>query len=616
MLKEGREALTRTFKRQGLIDNNPALRNAMVALIAEKGYKTPKQFQTLLQATPNYSELPLPSEYQIRAWVKKFKANNRKKAAKLKSEKEYKNSYMPAFGSYSRNLERPNELWELDSSPTDIYLSYQDHDGAFKRKRFALIACIDVFTRRTKIRVAETSNSEEIALLLRDCILDWGLPGTLKMDNGKDYASKLIQRFCAALEINIKHCQPFQPWQKPHIERFFRTFQHGELELLPGYVGHNLSERDHLRESGRLNEKAFGVDLTKPAFQDWTNQWCEKYHHRHHKGLKLAPAEKLKEAVDQGWKKRTLADSKAGSALEKLDLLLLPGAERKILKSGVTFKNRTYIHPRLDLAPTAYLRYNPDDVNSIYVFSDSDYTELLCEAFWGKSVTPEKQASIAQEVKAIAKKQDTVATANRKAASNNRKRRPADILTDEGTPNFAVPQEVVETPATLSLDNVFDKEWHRYTQEERDAIVKKQNEEDARREAQEQYWKENPEEHPDYQRNQRLAARKAKEDAERLAKEQEEQKKAQAQSQRRVAFIKKLLLCEIPGGDYQFGKLRKHAELGWFPAEDDREALEDFRIMTRYRDLYNLARNELIVEGYEEATIPPHGIRRQPFAVA
>ncbi|WP_048753969.1 integrase catalytic domain-containing protein, partial [Crocosphaera watsonii] len=102
---------------------------------------------------------------------------------------------MPAFGSYSRNLERPNELWELDSSPTDIYLSYQDHDGAFKRKRFALIACIDVFTRRTKIRVAETSNSEEIALLLRDCILDWGLPGTLKMDNGKDYASKLIQRF-------------------------------------------------------------------------------------------------------------------------------------------------------------------------------------------------------------------------------------------------------------------------------------------------------------------------------------------------------------------------------------------------------------------------------------
>ncbi|MGK7962658.1 hypothetical protein [Crocosphaera sp.] len=85
---------------------------------------------------------------------------------------------MPAQGSYSRHLSRPNELWELDSSPTDLYLSYQDEDGTPKRKRFTLVACIDVFTRRTKIRVAETSNSEVIALLIRDCILDWGVPET------------------------------------------------------------------------------------------------------------------------------------------------------------------------------------------------------------------------------------------------------------------------------------------------------------------------------------------------------------------------------------------------------------------------------------------------------
>lgn len=600
----GAEVWARVPKRQGLIDHTPELKKAMEALIAEYGYKTPRQFVTLLQATLEYSKLPLPSEGQIRRWVKKFRAENNKKEAKLRSQKEYKNLYMPAQGSYSRHLSRPNELWELDSSPTDIYLFYQDEDGSPKRKRFTLVACIDVFTRRTKIRVAETSNSEVIALLIRDCILDWGVPETLKMDNGKDYASKLIQRFCAALDVNISHCQPFHPWQKPHIERFFRTFQHGELELLPGFVGHNLSERDHLRESGRLNEKAFGVDMNQADFQQWADQWCRNYHQRNHKGLNLAPIEKLKEAVDQGWTKRTLADSKVGSALDKLDLLLLPGDERKIVKSGINFKNKTYIHPRLDLISTAFFRYNPDDVNSIYVFSDPDYTNLLCEAFWVKSITPEQQAKVAQEVKAIAKKQHSVAEANRKASRNNKRRRPADFLTDDGDVRVAVPEEVVDNQAIASMDNIWTgKPWHLLTQEERnerqqqinDAEAKRLAEEDARR----------------AEEARKLAAIQAKEEADRKAKEERQKEKERTETLQAVAFLKKLLLCELPGGGYHFGQLRT-----WASVQDDRDALEDYRIQTRYRDIYNQARNELIVEGFEEGLIPPHGIQKKPFGVA
>ncbi len=624
-LKDGTQALATTFKRQGLIDNNPELREAMLALIAEYGYKTPRHFRILLQATPNYSKLPLPSEYQIRSWIKRFKANNRKKAAKLKSEKEYKNSYMPAFGSYSSNLTRPNELWELDSSPTDIYLSYQDHDGAFKRKRFALIACIDVFTRRTKIRVAETSNSEAIALLIRDCILDWGVPDTLKMDNGKDYASKLIQRFCAALEIDIKHCQPFHPWQKPHIERFFRTFQHGELELLPGYVGHNLSERDHLRESGRLNEKAFGVDMSLSAFQDWTNKWCEKYHYQHHKGLKLAPVEKLKEAVDQGWKKRTIADGRVRTGLEKLDLLLLPSAERKAGKSGISFQNKTYIHEKLDCVSTAYFRYNPDDVNTIYVFSDADYTRFLCEANWVNSISPEKQAEIGQKVKAIAKHQDNVGKANRKAAANNRKRKPVDFLTDEETINVSVPEELHDSESLISLD-VCGKSWQHKTQEERDRELAQEYKEYQEQEA---YYQANPTEHPEYKEQQRLKkieqeriAKEAAIEAEKIRKEEELKQEEENRTRQGVLTLKELLTYKI-GGNLdrykQYPENHPNSNLAgtWVPASFWESRIENF--WTRYQnaEIWTTAVAELEAEGItEKGQIPPHSSQKQPCAVA
>jgi hypothetical protein len=152
--------------------------------------------------------LPEVTEGQIRLWIKKFARINPSQYTKFKGKQEYKNKAEPAFGSYSAHLNRPNQLWELDSSPTDIMLSYREPSGEIKVKRFALVGCIDVFSRRAKFLVVPTSKGDAIKLLAKLCILDWGVPEEIKTDNGKDYISNSVERFFYGLGVKTTRCTP------------------------------------------------------------------------------------------------------------------------------------------------------------------------------------------------------------------------------------------------------------------------------------------------------------------------------------------------------------------------------------------------------------------------
>ena len=147
---------------------------------------------------------------------------------------EWKNKNMLAFGSASEQVERLNQLWEADSTPADLMLT----DG-----RHSIIGMIDVYSRRLRYFVSKTSKAVSVVALLRHCIIEWGVPETMKIDNGKDYRSAHVTRVLDSLEIAREYCTPFQGQEKPHIERSFRTFLHGLVELMPEYIGHNVTER-------------------------------------------------------------------------------------------------------------------------------------------------------------------------------------------------------------------------------------------------------------------------------------------------------------------------------------------------------------------------------------
>ena len=84
---------------------------------------------------------------------------------------EWRSKYQAAIGNASQHITRLNQVWEIDSTPTDIMLS----DG----KRHNIVGIIDVYSRRAIMHISRTSTSEAVAACLRQALLTWGVPEVL-----------------------------------------------------------------------------------------------------------------------------------------------------------------------------------------------------------------------------------------------------------------------------------------------------------------------------------------------------------------------------------------------------------------------------------------------------
>ena len=162
----------------GVIDKTPGMRDYCVALIHEYPHIKGARLAELLSMEFG-EEYTLPSEPTCRRWLQIWKEENRTTFLSLVDPSGWQNKHMAAFGSLSASVERINQLWEFDSTPADVMLT----DG-----RYSIVGVIDVFTRRVKVVLKSTSNSEAIALLLRNAILDWGVPEV-------DYLHRVIRHF-------------------------------------------------------------------------------------------------------------------------------------------------------------------------------------------------------------------------------------------------------------------------------------------------------------------------------------------------------------------------------------------------------------------------------------
>ena len=203
-------------------------------------------------------------------------------------------------------------------------------------RRYALVGVIDVWSRRVMYQLAPVSSSAAITQLLRRALLRWGVPEKLRLDNGRDYASERVALLAGALAIRIEHCRPFHPEEKPFIERTFRTVSVA-MEMLPGYVGHSVAERQQLRARERARVRAgeapvdLGPSALSPAeFQGWLDNFSENdYGRRRHASLGSSPWERA-----NSWKGavRRIKDERV------LDVLYEPvsrGGMRTVVKRGI-----------------------------------------------------------------------------------------------------------------------------------------------------------------------------------------------------------------------------------------------------------------------------------------
>ncbi len=387
------------------LDTDDTLRTFAVGLIAEKPHISGKLVHAALLA--RFSDRVIPPASSVRRWLRRWKRANAEAYLAATNPDAWKNRHMAAFGSATEGITRACQLWMMDSTPADLQLI----DG-----RYTLIGVIDIAWRGLRLYVAKTSTAEAVSQLTRRAILEWGVPEAIKMDNGSDYASKRFAQLLTGLQIEPRFSAPFSPWEKPNIERAFRTFSHSLLELLPGYTGHNVAEAQAIRARQSFAERLFKknevveLKLTAAELQTFCDRWCSDYYaHEAHEGLDgQTPFQRyaqLRDVVPR------IGDVRA------LDLLLGEGRLCTVTKKGLRLDKLNYIAPELAtvIGQQVLVRIDDADIGRAIVYLDEQF---LCIAD-----CPEVAGVSRREIAIEAKAKQTAAVQDAKAQLRAAKRK-------------------------------------------------------------------------------------------------------------------------------------------------------------------------------------------------
>ncbi len=327
-----------------------------------------------------------PHIAQIQRFARRFRAENARLLSISGDPDGHRSRRRPAFGDADSAAAGLNDLWELDSTIADVMCA----DG----RRRALCAVIDVWSRRCLFAVADTSRAIVIAALLRRAIIEWGKPNRVRVDRGRDYTSRLVSAFLAALEIEAIWCTPYAPYEKPFVERLIGTISTDLFAHLPGHTGRDLFQRKKLEARRSFAERRgeapaalLQATLTPEKLQERIDTWAETlYGRRTHGSLGMSPFEKAL----SGGPPRKIADPRA------LDVLLEPPEPKRVTKKGIRIDRGRYVAELLGdvIGEWVEVRRDRADYGRIHVF--------LHDAFLCTAEDPDRTGADRAEIAAAA----------------------------------------------------------------------------------------------------------------------------------------------------------------------------------------------------------------------
>lgn len=313
--------------RSGETALTPAQQDFIVAMLYEHPQSGATHYYEGLKS--RFKGLRIPGKDTLLRFLNRWKAEHPSLYLYITDPDGWRNKRMFAYGDADEQVTALNARWEADATKADIMCI----DG-----RACVVGIIDVWSRRFRLLVVPTSKAEAIGLLFRRCLLEWGVPKQFRTDNGADFTAFYMERICEALRIAHYLCTEFCPEQKPYIERAFKTFSHGLLELMDGYVGHDVAARKKIEARKSFSKRlmtpgeVIEATLTRETLQKFCDDWCDQvYGQRNHGSLGISPAAKAR-----SWTQpiARITDERA------LDLLLFPAPSqdgfRVIGKEGVT----------------------------------------------------------------------------------------------------------------------------------------------------------------------------------------------------------------------------------------------------------------------------------------
>lgn len=342
---------------------------AVLAVLSSKPHLSAAQVRRLLIDHGMVDPANIPSERAFQRGINAFKSEHAQAWLAHTHPDAWRSRYLSASGDAAAHVSRPNEEWQMDSTVGDCLL-VDPSTGEIRRHH--LVAVIDVFTRRAMFLVTRTSRANAITALIRRAIDAWGKPERIKTDNGSDYTAELLE--FALVQLGIQHplCEPFQPQQKPFVERVFGTLLHQLFPLLTGFIGHSVAQRKAIESARSFAERLCGkgaigqeveLRLTPAQLQAMVDTWTSDYLDREHGTLGCSP----NAMTQQHLREIVRIDTRA------LDLFLRPVAAdelRTVGKKGIRFDKGWFTATELGGWEGKQVRIRMDEaeLGQLYVF--------------------------------------------------------------------------------------------------------------------------------------------------------------------------------------------------------------------------------------------------------
>lgn len=286
-------------------------------------------------------------------------------------------AYQDAFDLiHRRTAARPNELWQADHTPLDLWVLDQRGQPA----RPWLTVIMDDYSRAIAgyaLSLAAPS-ALQTALALRQAIWrkgepGWhvcGIPDTFYTDHGADFTSRHLEQVSADLHMQLVFSQVGMPRGRGKIERFFGTVGQRFRSTLPGYA-----------PAGAPSPSPTPTLSLSELEQRLRAFIIEDYHQRVHGETGACPQAR--------WEAGAFLP-RLPESLEQLDLLLLTVATpRKVHPDGIHFQGQRYA----DLTLAAYvgeavtIRYDPRDIAELRVFyQDRFLCRAICHELAGETI--------------------------------------------------------------------------------------------------------------------------------------------------------------------------------------------------------------------------------------
>lgn len=276
-----------------------------------------------------------------------------------------------------------NEVWSSDYHTLDIMVR-DDKTGEVYRPHF--VSWIDIKSRKVLgFRLMRSASSDGVILCFRDSVLEYGLPQTAYLDNGReflssafggrgrrktdenaDYGSTILER-CGVTMVNANVGNA----KAKIIERFHKTMTNQFAKMFLTYVGKGPSFRPHRHNEVLKYEK--NIPLLSEIQRDLENYLYGMYNNA------ISQAEGMQGMSPNDCYQKNLIEKRTATE-EQLRLMMTrstklqqykrDGVYLTVAGEKVYFYDSEYVQKLL--GQKVYIRYDSDNLSKVYLYDEKE----------------------------------------------------------------------------------------------------------------------------------------------------------------------------------------------------------------------------------------------------